>query len=180
MIPPLLEIITRTNNRPDLLSRNVASVRRLGPRALHTIIDGAGRGMTWAQETLCHNAPNLTGDYVMVLDDDDEIIAPNLLDELAAVVGVSSPDVVMVQMDHGQPLGIMPRGEHWGVRPQLGHVGASAFIVRRQAFQRHAAAYVPGEYNSDFNFINAVFDAAPAVAWLELVASRVNRRSFGV
>lgn len=176
---PLLEIVTRTCKRPGLLKNNQASVAALiGNDWLHTLlIDATGRGIGWSYDNLAGYAPNLVGDYIWLLDDDDRCIYPNLVSELRSLVDGCAPDVVIVRMDHG-PLGILP-DEGWAGFPQQGDIGCSAMIVRRDWWQTHAGALTPGHYSSDYDFFRSLMISGPRVVWWDIVASAVQRISRG-
>jgi hypothetical protein len=143
------------------------------------LVDGEGRGVGEAQAMLANYAPYLRGQYIFVLDDDDMCIRRTLVEELKAIASEHSPDVIMVRMDHG-PRGILPGDAEWQKPPVHSRIGASAYIVRRAIFQRHAAAYSTARYESDFDFISAVFESDPEVYWHDCIASKVQRISLGV
>lgn len=114
-----------------------------------------------------------------MLDDDDECICDSLVAEIKAIVAQHNPDVVFVRMDHGVGLGTLPDHDYWQRTPVEGHIGCSAFIVRKDVWQKHADAW-GARYAGDFDFINAVW-ADPEVThyWHDRTASRVQRRSLG-
>jgi len=175
-----LEVITRAYARPNMLEANRRSVERLGDDVKHTLLyDGVGRGIPWAQEQLEGYAPYLKGDYIWILDDDDRCDRDTLVDELKAIVVEHDPDVIMVRMNHG-PRGILPRLEDWGELPRCALIGCSAYIVKREVFQRHASAWSTGRYESDYDFIASVFsEDGIKVYWHEVIASNVQRISYG-
>jgi len=177
---PFIEVITRCYKRPDLLAGNVASLRAqvLNDFRQTMLVDDRGQGIGWASENLGRYAPRLVGQYIWCLDDDDVCIRPTLFAELRAIVDAHYPDVIMMRMDHG-PRGVLPDAGYWGQPPQHGHVGVSAFVVRRRVWQTHAWAWSPGVYHSDFNFIKAVFDSGPSVYWHDVIASRVQQIGLG-
>jgi glycosyltransferase involved in cell wall biosynthesis len=178
---PFLEVITRTfNARPHLLRINQDSFKRqTNPDWVQTIlVDDAARGIGYAGAMLTNYAPDVVGDYVWVLDDDDTCILPTLVVELKFIVADSDPDVIMVRMDHGAGR-ILPDDADWMLRPVMGRIGGSAVIVRRAVWQANAWAWNSGRYTHDFDFINALWDTNPTVYWHDVVASRVMRQSFG-
>lgn len=166
--------------RPNMLAKNQASIEAQSCTDWQqTLIhDEAGRGVGWAQANLSLVAPRLIGDYIWILDDDDECIRPSLVEELKAIAE-SKPDVIMLKMDHG-PLGVLPDGGYWNRRPSYGHIGASGYVVKREVWQRHANIWLNGLYYTDFQFIDDIFNANPAVYWHDVIASRVQRISEGV
>ena len=108
--------------------------------------------------------------------------------DLKAIVEEHGPDVIMVKMDHGKA--VLPGDDTWGDEPVYGQIGVSAYIVRREVWQAHAGALVPGWYGSDYSLINSIFGNNPAMAmapwvrqpriyWHDCIASRVQIQSFG-
>jgi len=178
---PFLEVLTRTfNARPHLLRINQDSLRRqTDPDWVQTLlIDDVGRGIDWASENLAAYAPHLVGEYIWILDDDDTCILPTLVEELKFIVADSSPDVIMLRMDHGAGR-ILPGDDTWLCLPVLGQIGCSAFVVRREVWQAHASVMEHGHYSSDYDLIAAIWKSQPVIYWHDVVASRVMRQSFG-
>jgi len=172
-VGPFLEIITRTfGQRPGMLRRNLESLLALREadwrRTL--VIDEAVRGVAWANARLRTVEP--AGFYVWVLDDDDECCRPALVQELKAIWAVVQADVIVVRMDHGPELGVLPDDARWREAPEEGRIGASALIVRRGVWMKHRESW--GErYAGDFDFIAAVLaDPTLTVHWHDVTASR--------
>jgi hypothetical protein len=141
--------------------------------------DAAGRGVDWANGQMATIAGHLTGDYIWILDDDDECIDELFVATLKRVASQHNPDVIMVKMDHGI-YGILPDVASWGLEPIKAHIGCSAYVVRREVWQRYAHAWQGANYSSDFDFISAIFDDTSLVIyWLDLVASRVQQIGSG-
>lgn len=185
MAIPMLQVLTRCFRRPRMLAANLRSVAALGDGVEQTLlVDTLGRGIGASYEALA--AVPVRGQYVWILDDDDVCIYPDLARDLRKLAG-KRPDVVVVRMDHGD-LGVLPDGAHWQAAPALGKIGCSACIVRREVWLEARAAFVPGAYASDFAFAQKLLIAESAeksdkqgyvVEWLDVVASRVQRRSLG-
>ncbi len=177
---PLLEVLTRTNRRPTLLSLNQASLAaQTADSWVQTLLpDEQSRGIAWSFGNMVAHADNLIGQYIWILDDDDVCIRPTLVAEIATIVKSQTPDVIMVRMDHGPQLGILPR-DRWGLRPIEGEIGVSAYIVRRAVWQQHAAALTTGRYASDYDFIAALWDSGASVYWHDVIASRALQLGHG-
>lgn len=178
-MPPFLEILTRTYQRPNLLAANKASLQRQTNQGWwrQTFLDDKeGRGVGWSYSNMAAYASNLEGLYVWILDDDDVCICDTLINDLEEIVASHNPDVIMLKMDHG-PRGILP-GKSWQQRPVLGDIGCSAFVVRREVWQAHAQYFTP-DYNGDFAFISSIFDEDYEIYWHDCVASKVQRISDG-
>jgi hypothetical protein len=175
-----LQVLTRCYRRPRMLWRNIRSLEAQSDNdwVQTLLVDGEGRGVGQAQASLANYAPYLRGDYIWILDDDDECIDDHLVESLKSVAAAWPPDLIMVRMDHGNHR-ILPDDVHWHLRPVLSYVGASAYIVRRDVWQRHAPAFGSARYTSDFDFINAVFENDPDVYWHNQIASRVQQIGLG-
>lgn len=174
-----LQILTRhLATRPNSLIRCQDSLREqtYGQWGQTILTDNVGRGVEWANRNLAHYAPQLTGDYIWILDDDDICIYPEFVEQLQFQCA-DSPAVVMVKgwcADHG----ILPDGDYWGKRPVINHIGSSCFVVRRDVFQEHAQAW-PETLAGDFAFIDAVFDSNPYVKWWDMIVMRAIRAGNG-
>lgn len=177
-LSPFLEVVTRCFRRPEMLKINQASLQAQTCAYWRQtlIVDDVGRGVGWANGNLASFQP--VGEYVWLLDDDDVCIRETLVDELYEIVEYADPDVIMLRMDHGE-LGVLPDNGIWGVGPALGRVGNAAYVVRREIWLDHAAAWERATYDGDFYFIEAIFRDFPRVYWHDVVASRVQRISRG-
>jgi len=176
---PFLEIVTRhMTTRPGYLAQNKASVATmLGDWRQTFLVDNVGRGVPWANANLGDYAPYLAGEYIWILDDDDLCIYPPLVHDLMDIAAKHDPDVVFLKMDHLGG-GVLPDKRTWGHAPVYGRIGISAYVVRRAVWQAHACAWLP-KYESDFTFIEHVWQSKPRVYWHDVVASRIQRRSVG-
>lgn len=179
---PFLEVLTRHFKRPNMLRINRASLEAQdsGDWVQTILVDEVGRGVAWANANLAAYAPRLVGEYVWILDDDDECIRPTFVTELQQIVADWQPDVILARMDHGYSMGVLPDNRHWGQPPVCGYIGCSAFVVRRAVWQAHASALASGRYEADYDFIASIFgDEGLLKIWHDVVASRVQRVSRG-
>lgn len=176
---PFLQVLTRCYQRPGLLIGNMASMAAQSSDDWEQtlLVDTVGRGIGWSHSNLAAHAPLLRGEYIWILDDDDECVDPNLVEELRTIAAEHAPDVIVVRMDHGH-FGVQPDAAHWQKPAREGHLGVSACIVRRAVWQAHAAAWTE-RYAGDFDFFAAIFAGDPEVYWHDVIASRVRRISYG-
>ena len=171
----MLEIVTRhLTTRPTMLERNQASVDRYADEdVMQTlIVDNVGRGVAWANEQMAEFTP--VADYVWLLDDDDEAVCPHLPECLTRIVEQTAPDLVMVQMDHGQGVGVLPSGFLWGSPPQEGRIGCSAFITSKEHWMECRGAWT-SRYAGDSDFVRAAYALADEVVWHKCVVSKCQR-----
>ena len=170
----LLEVVTRhIPTRPTMLARNQDSVLAMGDNVMQTLlIDAIGRGVGWANAQLAEFEP--VGDYVWLLDDDDAAVDTTLAGWLAGAVLEQAPDLVMLRMDHGPKVGILPDAFAWKKRPVMGQFGCSSFITRAEHWRACRSAWNTS-YAADADFVRCAFDLAAAVVWHDVVASRCQR-----
>lgn len=175
---PFLEILTRTYKRPNMLAVNMRSLeaQTCGDYTQTLLNDPDGRGIAWSYKNLASYAPFLEGQYIWILDDDDMAVSQTLIADLKAIAEAHSPDVIMIKMDHAER-GILP-GLNWQKPPKVGDIGCSAFVVRREIWQKHSR-YFGSHYAGDFDFIKSIFERDYEIYWFDRVASKVQRISLG-
>lgn len=180
----LLEVLTRTmGNRPQMLARNTASLQRQSDPdwAQSLLVDVVGVGVAASHRLLADHEPR--GEWVWCLDDDDECIYPELVADVRRIAAEQpAAGCIFVRMDHG-PLGVLPDAATWGGPPVHGHIGISAYIVRREVWMTHRHAWLSLRYQSDYDFIRTVYALESwvrgGIVWHDVVASRVQRISHG-
>jgi hypothetical protein len=139
------------------------------------IIDRHGRGVGHANRALA-NAP-ITGQYVMVLDDDDKLTDDRAIEWLKEATA-ERPDLVIFRVDHGDKLGVLPDDLIWGRRPLKGHIGSCSFISRRDVWEKHIHRFGVDECG-DYAYLRSVWFDQPDVVWLDKILASVQRISKG-
>ena len=177
--PPFLSIVTRCYKRPSFLENNQASLRAQTVTNYEQllIIDDIGRGIHAANMALADAYP--AGDYVLVLDDDDVITDPEMIETLQWYTEQEGrPGLVFFKADHDH-LGILPDGLVWGRRPIHGRVGSCDFISRRDIWEKYIAAF-GAPHSGDYTYLKTVWlTERPCVAWLDRQMTAVQRISNG-
>lgn len=174
-----LEVITRhLPARAALLALNTGSLEAQtdGDWRQTLLVDEIGRGIGWAQAQLATFEPS--GDYVWILDDDNIACRPALVTELKKIVAEHDPDVIMVRTDRLYN-GVIPNDYFWQRTPELNRIDAACAIVRRATWRQHAEAWTGARYQSDYDFIRALFDGGARAYWHDVMASRAQRISLG-
>lgn len=143
------------------------------------LVDDVGRGVPWANLVLANYARQLEGDYIWVLDDDNECTLPTFVEGLQDIVQECKPAVIMVRAIVGR-FGVLPPDELWGKPPVYCRIDMGCFVVSRQTY-RSFCSYFHGALGADFSFISTVLDELdPArVVWWDVVAMRTQRVSAG-
>ena len=161
-----------------MLARNKASLAAQTCQDYEHVflVDEAGIGIAEANRRL--SEAQISGEYVYILDDDDEIIDPNFIHDLQAIANQHAPDVIMVRSENGES-GILPTCKVWHQRPIEGRISMLNFVVKAGVFKKHAEAFAEKEFAGDFTFINEIFQNGYTVHWHDCVVARIQKRSHG-
>lgn len=188
--PALLTLITPCYLRPRALVRNRSSVEMQHRNDIEQIrvIDDIGRGWEWVAREVAEATNDATGQYVMGLDDDDELV-PGAVDALASALAEMDvlPEVIIVRCEIEYRDGrrvIVPEQNFWGVIPPIkGHISGQCVIVRRDVRMKHLDAFRrdEGDIAIDYPWMRVVLDPANGyhVMWLPLVVSVMQSRGMG-
>jgi len=170
---PFLSIVTRCFKRPQLLERNKESVyAQLDQDWEHIfIVDDIGLGMEAANKSLALNAHLISGEYVLILDDDDILVDNNYVSGLRAIVRSYHPDVIISKMRWHLQVE-KPERQWWRHPPQHGHIGSPCFAVRREVWLQHIESFGT-ERSGDFHFITAIWNAGCTFHWWKQVTSEI-------
>lgn len=176
----LLSIVTRTfNGRPLGMRRLRDSLASQTSQDFEHVllVDSERRGVEWTHENLWRVLPDIHGDYVMLLDDDDFLIDSDFVRLLADQV-TGKPDVIMVRMDMSNGW-ILPSSLEWGQRPIFTRVAISCHISRADVFAEHVGDFKPYYHGGDYEYIEKVWDCGHTFKWWDRVVSKVGRVSHG-
>lgn len=175
-----LEVLTRHySKRPSLLAIQQASLACQTSVAWQQtlLIDDIGRGVPWANAQLAHHEP--TGDYIWILDDDDECICNTWVADLHLITEAHDPDIVWVKnIVHGH--GELPEPDYWQARPAFGHIAMSCFAVRWDVYLHHREAF-DAPAGADYRFAERVYNQTPAAKqyWHDCAVMRTQKVSRG-
>jgi glycosyltransferase involved in cell wall biosynthesis len=140
------------------------------------IIDEVGNGLHAANMALADAYPS--GDYVLILDDDDYLTDTEAVETLKWYTEQEGrPDLVFFKADHDH-LGVLPDRFVWGKKPIHGRVGSCDFITRRDVWERRITAF-GSPHSGDYSFLKTVWLDNPCVAWLDRQMAAVQRISNG-
>lgn len=171
---PFLSILTHTFRRPDALVRCLASVGAQTEVAhvQHVVaVDHVGIGVANVYADIPIYAPALTGEYVLLLNDDNALADPTVVADLMRLVEPSDPHppIILgrVELD-GQVFPINDLTPKVG--PVQSYIDLANLIVRRDVWQAECAHY-GRRYEGDFDFALHLWELGiPFLDWPRLVA----------
>lgn len=172
-----LSIYTPTYKRPALLAQCVASVKAQTVPVEQVIIpDEVGIGIDGVYAAMPQHAHQVTGEYVMVLSDDNVLVDPAFAADLQREAEANGwPPVIVFKGDLGggtvQPL-------VWDAEPQFERIDLSNFAVRRPVWQFHAADW-GHRYEGDFDFIHALWKHGYPFHWWDRLVYKALKISRG-
>lgn len=167
---PFLTIYTPTYRRPRALARCVASVEGQARRNFEHIIyrDEVGEGIAGMFARLIENSVKFTGEYVYVLQDDDQLAGPDVTGQIEDFARANGNPPVIVARTHKGQLALPSQP---GQRPSVGGIDLGNYIVRRDVFLEHMGGFATGRYVADCDFIQRVWDAGAAFTWCDCLLS---------
>lgn len=187
--PPFLSIMTRHyvagRRRSYFLERNKESVQALVDPDVEQIImvDHTGHGIQWANSLFGRFKNVPAGQYIFILDDDDQFIDTRVVNDLKRIVAEeNSPDIIRVKMQHLKGDGgyhVWPSEKYWGTTKiaRVGDKGGfSSFIVRAEVWRAHIDVAGRGLWGGDYRFLKSVYAEGNLYTtyWWDKIISRTN------
>lgn len=171
-----LSVYTPTYKRPEALKRCKASVQAQTIPTEHVIIvDEIGIGIAGMYGAIQEHAGKVTGEYVLVLSDDNYIIHPDFAERLQTVATTNMrPDVIVFKNDIA---GLCIQPVSWG-DVVYGNIDLSCFAVKRRIWQRHSGDW-GHNYAGDFYFAHALEKAGYTFHWWDSLEIRASKISNG-
>jgi hypothetical protein len=175
-----LEVVTRCYKRPNTLKRNIASLKRQTDKDYSQmfLVDEIGIGIAKANRQLHTIAKDLTGDYILILDDDDIIEYPYMIEDLKIGCNIYNPSLIIVKF-YCTNYGILPTDEMWYKKPELAKISMSSFITRKDIYQKYSD-YFHEATAADWNFVTNVYDYEKEhTFWWNKVIGRTLQKGYG-
>lgn len=173
---PFLTIVTRKHGerRPQGLSRNVRSINALkGDWQQIFIKDKKGLGMHYANMSFVLSVPEIKGEWVYLLDDDDNLVNPEMVNELKAVAESENPEVIVFRMTikNGAFGNHYPSPQCWKEKmPIMAHIGGSCFALRKDVFIKYIP-YFGRPRCGDYYMLEEIWKSSPKVSWIDKLMS---------
>lgn len=173
---PFLTVYTPTFRRPLMLAQCETSVQIQTAPVEHVIVqDEIGLGIDGMYGDIRNHLEKVSGEYVMVLSDDNVLVSEYFAGELEREVAAQSRPAVVVFKGL---IGSTVQPASWGGEPRITQIDLSCFAVQREIWQAHAADW--GErYEGDFDFIHALWRAGHTFHWWDRVVFRALQISHG-
>lgn len=176
-VKPMLTIYTPTYKRPTYLKRCLRSVENQTCQDYQHLVvrDEIGIGIAGMFAEIINHLSEMKGNYIYLLQDDDVLASPDVLEELKKFLQERNrPEVIMVRnVKRGR---LLPT--YWEQAPQLGHVDLGSYIIRRDIFVKNIYRFGP-RYEGDFDFIMALWNHGYQFAWLDVLFARAQALGLG-
>jgi len=181
---PFLTIITRSYKRPKGLSKNQESIEALTDKDIEQIFihDEHGVGMFEANKSFSYPEVqnSINGKYVFLLDDDDFIVNPHMIEQLKNITVIGDYDIIFFRMNIiGGPNGdLYPTPETWGIAPKVAHIGGSCFVVSTEIYKKFIHNFAHTRMG-DFKFLEALWATNPKAHWHDVLMCETGRIGRG-
>ena len=188
-----LTILTRVHPaRPRCLERNIASVKNqtdgdiqhllLRPETEPSLTPRESTENAIMVGPLIHEAASrVTGQYVMMLDDDDMLRAQDFVSGLRAIVDFQNPDMIVFRCALGPR--IIPPDDFWFANSiTVGQIAGPNVAVRRDIYNQASHEWLRPEYGADFYYIETAARSSKSVYWWDFIGTQsqnVEQNSLG-
>ena len=185
--PPFLSIVTRSYKRPNYLKKCLQSVfEQHDPDFQHIVLfDDVGVGSAKSNQALSESLLYVTGEYVLIVDDDDIIEDRDFIRFMKMRV-ISNQKVLGVIMQARVPGHIIPTDNQINSHIlRESFVSSSCFCLRQDIFNRFIQFFsvqAPGvssdRHGGDFSMIDMVSKSCE-LEWHHRVVVHTPRWNFG-
>jgi len=180
---PFLSIITRKYKRPVGLSNNQESIKSLIGKDYEQIFinDPIGVGMLVANQGFQLATSFINGEYVFLLDDDDYITNPSMIDDLKQIHFEYNPDVIFFRMTikNGMNNNYYPTSHCWDAKiPMIAHIGGSCFVVKKHLYTKFIHNFAHPRCG-DFYFIDSIIKSGASTFWHNVKMCETGKVSRG-
>lgn len=176
---PFLTIVTRCHRRPELLAGNIASVNAQTDKDIeHVLIpDFSGKGIPHANKLLYRDRHRVRGEYVYILDDDNELVDRKLVARLKRAADVNDqPHVFVVRgLRPTGEIKVFPDSDAWASRKLVKKTtNAHCYVVRGDVWKKHIKSFgYPATLSGAWKFPKALIrEGGYRFVWLDIRAGR--------
>lgn len=110
--------------------------------------------------------------YVMVLDDDDQLIEPRFVEIFKKTIEHKNPEIVFFKgITTG--FGTLPHKNRWGKVPLYTQIASFCFAIRTDVWKKYIPEFGRQRFGGDFNFIAHCYSKTKDHIWLDLVVAKM-------
>ncbi len=188
---PLFLSILCTAFRPKAFFRHMDSILQQSRRSVEqvTALDYGpeGSGLGWVAESYVHMAQQCSGQYAVIVGDDDDFSGPDALADLQdAVRELDYPDVIVCSLD------IDPASGHRWILPDAvcrterrfirGRIAPQCIVAKTEIVREHVHHWrmtAPDDYSIDVDYMDAILNHGRyRVEWTSLLLFRMQQRGL--
>jgi glycosyltransferase involved in cell wall biosynthesis len=115
---------------------------------------------------------SIDAQYVMVLDDDDQLIEPRFVEIFKKKIEGRTPEIVFFKgITAG--FGTLPRPERWGRTPLYTEIASFCFAIRTDIWRKYIHEFGRQRFGGDFSFIARCYSKTKDHMWLDLVVAKM-------
>lgn len=177
---PFLSIITRTCQRPKMLSENIASVKAQTCHDVEQLflVDHTRKGIQAADRALHEHGGQVRGRYVYILDDDGILIHDAFVEMVKGVVEDNSPSPSVVMVKSRRPPGppsmqpIVPTPQAWNSRNLYhGACNCLCYVMEATLWRTHIKQFGVKPWGGDWWTLASVLATNPTMYWLDEIVA---------
>jgi glycosyltransferase involved in cell wall biosynthesis len=182
--PPFLTVVTRCFKRPLLLKENVRSLKaQTDPDYEQVfIIDRKGQGLAAADKALNEYKHLNTGQYILVLDDDDKVLEADFIASIKGTAKSKDPDVMIWRgrFGKGYLTDLPPKDTNWGKTIVKAKIGSFNYAIKNELYEKYIHVCKTG-IAGDFDFLKRVLNSSAdlKVIWIDRTFVGIQVKSKG-
>lgn len=190
---PLINILTRTSNRPNYFKKCIDSVNKQTYTNIRHIISVDDKpSIGYVEKEECeyisidrinkkkHNdAPynlylnklnkKVIDGWVMYLDDDDEFISDESLKQIVSNIK-NENQLLLWRVKF--PNRLIPENIHWGKKPSITHISMIGFMYHSKYINR---IEFDDQRCADYRYISTLYNMVDEVVWIDNVYTGIQR-----
>lgn len=180
---PFLSIITRCYKKTKCLANNIMSIEKQIDKDYEQIfiVDQEGLGLAWADKALDIYKDINKGKYILVLDDDDELVSKAFVSIIKDIANRYNPNIIIfrgyfTELDATLP----PIDPRWGKYPVRSLIGSFNYVTTKELYNKYIYLCSSG-ITGDFDFFETLFNKTPKdkVYWLKKTLVKTQQKSYG-
>lgn len=184
---PFFSVVTRCHCRPNLLAKNIISVDAQTDRDIEQIFipDFTGNGIPHANKLLYYNRYRVWGDYVFILDDDNELAGIHLVETIKEKARAEDyPDIFVVRgVRPTERITLFPDNKSWRNRElKEATTNAHCYIVKHEVWKHHIKSFgFPPTTSGAWQFPKALIDyGSYRWVWVDIKAGKTTQKGHRI